>query len=76
MSGISSPGGAVGYWRWRTYPADSNESCGKLAALRKQAKEQDKEIRRFKGENEFLEEANAFFAARRRKSARSRKRCP
>ena len=36
--------------------------------LRKRVKEQDKEIRRLKEENEFLEEASAFFAASRRKS--------
>ncbi len=42
-----------------------------LAVLRKQVKEQEKEIRRLKEENEFLEEASAFFAASRRKSART-----
>ena len=31
-----------------------------------------KEIRRLKEENEFLEEASAFFAASRRKSAKTR----
>ena len=36
------------------------------------SKEQDKEIRRLKEENEFLEEASAFFAASRRKSAKNR----
>ena len=36
-----------------------------LIELRKRVKEQDKEIRRLKEENEFLEEASAFFAARR-----------
>ena len=35
-------------------------------------KDQDKEIRRLKEENEFLEEASAFFAASRRKSLRSK----
>ena len=40
--------------------------------LRKRVKEQDKEIRRLKEENEFLEEASAFFAASRRKSAKNR----
>ena len=40
--------------------------------LRKRVKEQDKEIRRLKEENEFLEEASAFFAASRRKSAKTR----
>ena len=41
-----------------------------LAMLRKRVKDQDKEIRRLKEENEFLEEASAFFAASRRKSLR------
>ena len=39
---------------------------------RKRVKEQDKEIRRLKEENEFLEQASAFFAASRRKSAKNR----
>ncbi len=43
-----------------------------LNILRKKVKEQDKEIRRLKEENEFLEEASAFFAASRRKSAKTR----
>ena len=43
-----------------------------LIELRKRVKEQDKEIRRLKEENEFLEEASAFFAASRRKSARTK----
>ena len=42
-----------------------------LIELRKQVKEQAKEIRRLKEENEFLEEASAFFAASRRKSAKT-----
>ena len=48
------------------YPNDE------LIELRKRVKEQDKEIRRLKEENEFLEEASAFFAASRRKSAKNR----
>ena len=43
-----------------------------LALLRKQVKAQEKEIRRLKEENEFLEEASAFFAASRRKSAKNK----
>ncbi len=39
-----------------------------LAMLRKRVKDQDKEIRRLKEENEFLEEASAFFAASHRES--------
>ena len=43
-----------------------------LIKLRAQLKEQDKEIRRLKKENEFLEEASAFFAASRLKSAKTK----
>ena len=43
-----------------------------ITMLRKRVKEQDKETRRLKEENEFLEEASAFFAASRRKSAKTR----
>ena len=43
-----------------------------ITMLRKRVKEQDKEIRLLKEENEFLEEASAFFAASRRKSAKTR----
>jgi transposase len=43
-----------------------------LSILRRQVKEQEKEIRRLKEENEFLEEAGAFFAASRRKPAKGR----
>lgn len=42
-----------------------------LIQLRKKVKDQDKEIKRLKEENEFLEEASSFFAASRRKSART-----
>lgn len=41
-----------------------------ITMLRKRVKEQDKEIRRLKEENEFLEETSALFAASRRKSAK------
>ena len=43
-----------------------------LIRLRQQIKEQEKEIRRLKKENEFLEEASAFFAASRLKSAKTK----
>ena len=43
-----------------------------IAMLRKRVKEQDKEIRRLKEENEFLEEDSTFFAASRWKSAKTR----
>lgn len=42
-----------------------------IQQLRKTLKEQNREIKRLKEENEFLEEASAFFAASRRKSAKS-----
>ena len=42
-----------------------------LAMLRKRVKDQDKEIRRLKEENEFLEEASAFFAASHRESLKA-----
>ncbi len=44
----------------------------KVKILLKQAKEQEKEIRRLKEENEFLEEASAFFAASRQKLKRGK----
>lgn len=42
-----------------------------LIKLRSQIKAQEKEIRRLKKENEFLEEASAFFAASRLKSQKT-----
>ena len=42
-----------------------------IAQLRAQLKAQDKEIRRLKKENDFLEEARAFFAASRLKSTKT-----
>ena len=53
-------------------PETAMNLAEELALLRRQAKEQEKEIRRLKEENEFLEEASAFFAASRRKSAKGR----
>lgn len=46
-----------------------------LIELKKHVKEQDKEMRRLKEENEFLEKARAFFAASCRKSAKNRDGC-
>lgn len=63
-----------GVWiqaRART-PEDAMSLAQELALLRKQVKEQEKEIRRLREENEFLEEASAFFAASRRKSEKTR----
>ena len=48
-------------------PASAMSLSEEITMLRKRVKEQDKEIRRLKEENEFLEEASAFFAASRRK---------
>ena len=53
-------------------PQSAMSLAEELALLRKRVKEQDKEIRRLQEENEFLEEASAFFAASRRKSTRSK----
>ena len=53
-------------------PESAMSLAEELAMLRKKVKDQDKEIRRLKEENDFLEEASAFFAASRRKSARSK----
>ena len=52
-------------------PQSAMSLAEELAILRKRVKDQDKEIRRLKEENDFLEEASAFFAASRRKSART-----
>ena len=43
-----------------------------LIQLRQQVKVQEKEIRRLKKKNDFLEEASAFFAASRLKSAKTK----
>ena len=43
-----------------------------LIRLRQKLKEQEKENRRLKKENEFLEEASAFFAASRLKLAKTK----
>ena len=53
-------------------PESAMSLAEELSMLRKQIKQQDKEIRRLKEENEFLAEASAFFAASRRKSANSK----
>lgn len=51
-------------------PQTAMSLAEELNTLRKQVKQQEKEIRRLKEENEFLAEASAFFAASRRKSAK------
>ena len=52
-------------------PASAMSLAEEMAALRKQVKAQEREIRRLKEENEFLAEASAFFAASRRRSAKN-----
>ena len=52
-------------------PETAMSLAEEVQKLRAENKEQAKEIRRLKEENEFLEEASAFFAASRRKSAKS-----
>ena len=54
-------------------PTSAMSLAEEITMLRKRVKEQDKEIRRLKEENEFLEEASAFFAASRRKSAKNQR---
>ena len=53
-------------------PNSAMSLAEEITMLRKRLKEQEKEIRCLKEENEFLEEASAFFAASRRKSAKVR----
>ena len=52
-------------------PKSAMSLAEEMAALRKQVKVQEREIRRLKEENEFLAEASAFFAASRRRSAKN-----
>ena len=49
-------------------PETAMSLAEEVQKLRAENKEQAKEIRRLKEENEFLEEASAFFAASRRRS--------
>ena len=51
-------------------PEDNLNLAEENAQLRKQLKEQEKEIKRLNELNEFLEEASAFFAASRRRSGK------
>ena len=49
-------------------PENAMSLSEEVMMLRKQVKEQEKEIRRLNELNEFLEEVGAFFAASRQKS--------
>jgi transposase len=51
-------------------PETAMSLAEEVQKLRAETKEQAKEIKRLREENEFLEEASAFFAASRRKSAK------
>ena len=53
-------------------PQTAMSLAEELTLLRRQIKAQEKEIHRLKEENEFLEEASAFFAASRRKSVKGK----
>lgn len=53
-------------------PQTAMTPAEEVQMLRRQNKEQEKDIRRLKEENEFPEEAGAFSAASRRKSAKGR----
>ena len=51
-------------------PENAMSLAEEVRQLRKETKEQAKEIKRLNELNEFLEEASAFFAASRQKSAK------
>lgn len=53
-------------------PEESLNIVQQLQEARRQLKEQEKEIKRLKELNEFLEEASAFFAASRQKLAKKK----
>ncbi len=53
-------------------PQESMTLAEEVTVLRKQMREQEKELRRLREEKEILEEACAFFAASRRKSAKGK----
>ena len=53
-------------------PQESMTLAEEVSALRRQMKELERENRRLKEEKEILEEACAFFAASRRRSAKGR----
>lgn len=53
-------------------PSSAMSLTEELEMLRKQVKDQNKQMQRLKEENSFLEEASAFFAASRLKSAKKK----
>lgn len=52
-------------------PSEAMSLSEEIQKLRKENKEQAKEIKKLTELNEFLEEASAFFAARRQKSGKT-----
>lgn len=64
--------GALNMGEGSQTPGSAMSLAEEITMLHRQVKTQEKEIRRLKEENEFLEEASAFFAASRRRSAKSR----
>ena len=52
-------------------PQSAMSLSEEIIALKKKLREQEKEIKLLKKTNEFLEEASAFFAASRQKSAKT-----
>ena len=56
---------------FRRYQVSRMSLHEEITQLRAQLKAQDKEIRRLKKENDFLEEASAFFASSRLKSTKT-----
>ena len=56
---------------FRRYQVSRMSLHEEIVQLRAQLKAQEKEIRRLKKENDFLEEASAFFAASRLKSTKT-----
>ncbi len=57
----SRKGGKLDIGEGSHTPASAMSLSEEITMLRKRVKEQDKEIRRLKEENEFLEEASAFY---------------
>ena len=63
--------GTLEIWNVKT-PSEAMSLAEEIQKLRKENQKQAKEIKRLTEMNEFLEEASAFFAARRQKSEKSK----
>ena len=64
--------GSLGLGAGSQTPQSTMTLNQELLQIRQLVKEQEKEIRRLKKENDFLEEASAFFAASRLRSAKTK----